>query len=269
MKYLKKFRINESKFPTGLLSIGEIENYFSDFIDDDWEIFESDAQFHRYVKIEGDNIDNMKKSDLPKKDYNYFDRIIILKFKISTILSDKIKLLNIISNSYSMFNNDLSHFIRAENLKLVSFSHYTDGNYLRFKFEYLEPLIEDDIDKVDDITSDFYEYLKGYFRQKANAHTTRWLQNDVEIKIDNDKIILDCEKLTSKQMDSLRSHIDDGFLDKKTNANYNKRRLDRGEINVDTPGFLGGRLNFSYFDYKVTKSGKNIIYSDIKKINLT
>lgn len=268
MKYLKKFRINESKFPTGLLSIGEIGNYFSDFIDDDWEMVESDAQFHRYVKTEGDNIDNMKKSNLPKKDYNYFNRIIILKFKISTI-SDKIELLNIISNSYSMFNNDLSHFIRAENLKLVSFSHYTDGNYLRFKFEYLEPLIEDDIDKVDDITSDFYDHVSLYFNRKASQHTTRWTTSDVNIKLDDSKIIIDCDKLTNNQLNILKGYIDDGFLDKKTNANYNKRRLDRGVINVDTPAFLGGRLNFSYFDYKVTKSDGKIIYSDINKINLS
>jgi hypothetical protein len=268
MKYLKRFKINESKLPNGLLSLQDIENYFSDFIDDDWEMVESNAEFSRYVKIEGDDINNMKKSDIPKRDYDYFNRIIVLKFKITTIV-DNIELLNIISNSYTMFSNNLSHFISAENLKLDSFSHHIDNNYLKFKFDFLEPLIEEDVDKVEDDISDFYEYLKGYFRQKANAHTTRWLQNDVEIKIDNDKIILDCEKLTPKQMDSLRSHIDDGFHDKKDNANYNKRRLDRGQINADTPGFLGGIFNFSYFDYKYKKSDGKIVYSDIKKINLT
>ena len=168
-----------------------------------------------------------------------------------------------------MFNKDLSHFVSAENIKLVSFGHYIDGTYLKFKFDFLEPLIEGDVDKVEDDISDFYEYLKGYFMQKANTHTTRWFQNDVKIEIvDNDKIILDCGKLTPKQMDSLRTHIDDRFHDKKDNANYNKRRLDRGAINVDTPGFLGGRLNFSYFDYKYKKSDGKIIYNDIKKIDL-
>lgn len=156
MKYLKRFKINESKLPNGLLSLQDIENYFSDFIDDDWEMVESKSyeqpwdKVGKYAKVEGDDIYSVKYSDLPKNDYDYFRRRIHLKLGISHSYKDKNRLLKIISNSYTIFDNSLSHFVTAENIKLISFKHFLEGflgeEKLKFEFEFLEPLKEEDID---------------------------------------------------------------------------------------------------------------------------
>jgi len=151
MKYLKRFKINESKLPNGLLSLQDIENYFSDFIDDDWEMVESESyeqhwdNVGKYAKIEGDDIYSVKYSNLPKNDYDYFCRRIHLELGISNSYKDKNRLLKIISNSYTIFSNSLSHFVATENIKLISFKNFTEviligREKLKFEFVFLEPL---------------------------------------------------------------------------------------------------------------------------------
>jgi hypothetical protein len=270
MKYLKKFKLNESRFgkkPDNILSIDDIENHFFDLIDNDFEMSEVEIS-NPWRKI----FDNggYANSEIPKEGFNFFRRSFEFKLKLRNDL-DAIKKFNILTENQVIFLNCVKSFVSAEGIVVLdlrirpsSLSRVEERSEITFEIEFLEELIDDNVDSIDGKIGDFYEKIIGVIRSLSNKPNVRWSFDSIEISLKDDKVLVECPNLTNVQLKRLIENIRDWKDKLKYNVKHNIRRLRNGEINQEDTDFFNRPLRFTYYDFKIENKDKSFLISDIK-----
>jgi len=267
MKYLKKFKtINENNKPDDLLSFDEIENYFIDIIDNDFEMHEVEIS-NPWRKI----FDNggYHNSEIRKEGFNFFRRAFEFKLKLRSDL-DEIKKFSILTDNQIIFLNCVRSIISAEGIVVLHLSRSEIGSEIIFGIEFLEELIDSDsdIDVIDEEIGDLYEKVKKVIIRKSFDTNVRWSDSDVKLSVKSGEIVADCSLLTMSQINKIIEAIRIWKSNLERSVKNNIRRLRNGEINQGDTDMFGGQIKFEYFDFSIQKKGNSFLISNIKKVGL-
>jgi hypothetical protein len=266
MRYLKKFKtINENNKPDDLLSFDEIEDYFIDIIDNDFEIHEVEISVPWRKIFDNGGYHN---SEIRKEGFNFFRRAFEFKLKLRSDL-DEIKKFSILTENQIIFLNCVKSITSAEGIVVLHLNSRI-GTEIIFGIEFLEELIdsESDVDVIDEEIGDLYEEVKEVIIRKSFGTNVRWSNSDVKLSVKSGEIVADCSLLTMPQINKIIEAIRIWKSNLERSVKNNIRRLRNGEINQGDTDMFGFQIKFEYFDFSIQKKGNSFLISNIKKVGL-
>ena len=258
MKYLKKF--NESNSNLDLISLDELETYFLDLIDEDFEI-EEIKLLGTYLSLDSDEI-----SSIPREGFDFYRRRIKFLKKLPKEF-DELKVFENYVDSLNIFKNCLTRFKSAEDVIVRHItSRYYDDIYnknpnIEIQLSIGERLIEGDVNRIEGIIGNFHEWVYKIVGMRVNKSTTRFSFDDIKININKDLLEVDCSNITQHSARSLYDFIDDMKYRIKRSANYHLREIRDG--NEIVPNKL------KYYEFDSSIRNRIITFKNIKLIDLS
>lgn len=262
MKYLKKF--NESDSNLDLISLDELETYFLDLIDEDFEIEEIKLK-ETYLSLDSDEI-----STIPREGFDFYRRRIRFLKKLPKEFDD-FKVFESYVDSLNVFKNCLIGFKSAEDIKVLHIDSkyfkdiYNKNMNIDIFFSFGERLIEGDVNRVEGIIGDFYEWIYNLIRMRVNRSSTTYSLDNIKIKVNKDSLEVDCSEITQYSARSLYNFIDDMKHHIKRSGNYHLREIRDGRV-------VGNEINsnkLKYYEFDSSIRNRIITFKNIKLIDLS
>jgi len=248
LKY-KLFEKSSEKVDLGIYDKADLESFFAEILDENWLLDEVDIKYP-YVRFDGD-FPYRHVSEVLRKDSNF----IIRKFALYLVTDkDSIGRLELINKVLGEFAESLKQLKNSKEIKIIYtnivIEHLSDT---RNRLNLIVQLIESIVDTSEIGTEEYLAEFREIVVSKTTniSYRSSWRIDDLNIYFSQStwlnlpadmNLILDCEKLSNSQVDTLIGNL--------------RKSFSRDRFN-----------NRISFDFEITRNKNKIIFSKLKKLD--